>query len=408
VSQLAVTPAPDPPTVEGPEHEAASLFELYRERIREYCQGQLRDRQEAEDALQATFLYAFTLLQRGTKPRRPLPWLYTIAHNVCRTRRRALKRRKQVESGVDLETLHDSVGRDDPPREDVAALASSLATLPPGQREALLLREWQGLSYAEIAAQLGLSVSAVETVLFRARRRLARELRPVGERVASLVNGAVLLRMLRRFAPFGSSAKTSAAVLLAGTAAATTLLPLSDAPARPVVRPKPLSHLVRLQVAPRSAREVVPQPRPAPPAVPPHPAAEPTASAPAVTPAPAVPTTGAAASAVVDTTRRSRPATPAPAPSASANPAAPPLAPPPAPVKAIVSTAESAVNTATDTVTSTATSAASDAAAKADAITSEGRSVVQPAASTVQSTVSGTGAGSSLPLPPNIPLHSGA
>jgi len=86
--------------------DAAALYAQHRDRIREYCIGQLRDRQEAEDALQTTLLYAFTLLKRGTNPRRPLPWLYTIAHNVCRTRRRALKRRNRIESPVDLDTLH--------------------------------------------------------------------------------------------------------------------------------------------------------------------------------------------------------------------------------------------------------------------------------------------------------------
>ena len=54
--------------------------------------------------------------------------------------------------------------------------AGSLASLPEQQRRALVLREWQGLSYHEIAAELGLSHAAVETLLFRARRMLASEL----------------------------------------------------------------------------------------------------------------------------------------------------------------------------------------------------------------------------------------
>src|SRR5581483_7509596 len=120
--------------------DAATLYRTYRRQIRDYCLGQLRDRQEADDAVQSTFLYAFTLLQRGTEPKRPLPWLYTIAHNVCRTRRRAIVRRRRIESDVDLATVHETVGRSDPPREEVAQLAESLTSLPNAQRTALLLR----------------------------------------------------------------------------------------------------------------------------------------------------------------------------------------------------------------------------------------------------------------------------
>ena len=56
--------------------------------------------------------------------------------------------------------------------EQLDALREALATLPERQRRAILLREWQGLSYAEIADELRLTVGAVETLLYRARRSL--------------------------------------------------------------------------------------------------------------------------------------------------------------------------------------------------------------------------------------------
>jgi RNA polymerase sigma factor (sigma-70 family) len=195
-----------------------------------YCLGQLRDRQEADDAVQSTFLYAFQLLQRGELPKRPLPWLYTIAHNVCRTRRRALRRRSRLESGVDLETLEESVGRNDPPRDDLANLATALVALPASQREALVLREWHGLSYDEIALRLGLSQSAVEAVLFRARRNLAQKLRPIADRVASVGGLVLLLPGLRRLSPLADTTKAAATAIAIGAAAATTLVPLGDLP----------------------------------------------------------------------------------------------------------------------------------------------------------------------------------
>jgi len=200
---------------------AATLYTLYRQRIHEYCRGQLRERQDADDALQSTFLYACTLLKRGVTPERPLPWLYTIAHNVCRTRRRALRQRERVESSVDLDTLHETVGRSDPSRDDIDGLANALAQLPATQRDALLLREWQGLSYTEIATRLCTTQSAVETLLFRARRNLARST----TRLGSLVNGAFLLRGARRLL-VAAPTKTTAAVIALGVAAGVTVAPL--------------------------------------------------------------------------------------------------------------------------------------------------------------------------------------
>ncbi len=209
---------------------AAQLFNLHRKRIHVYCLNQLRDRQEADDAVQSTFLYALALLQRGERPRADVPWLYTIAHNVCRTRRRALRRRSKLESAVDLETLHDRVGRNDPPRDELASLRSSLAALPAMQRRALLLREWHGLSYAEIAPRLGLSESAVEAVLFRARRNLARTFQRTANHAASLTGIAALFRGVRRVASSASTVKATATAVAVGAVVATGVQPLIAGP----------------------------------------------------------------------------------------------------------------------------------------------------------------------------------
>jgi RNA polymerase sigma-70 factor (ECF subfamily) len=205
-----------------PGDTTASLYSQHHHRIHAYCLGQLRDRTEADDAVQSTFLYAFALLQRGVRPRTELPWLYTIAHNVCRTRRRSLKRRMKLESAVDLHTLHDTLGRDDPARDELDSLGTSLAELPETQRQAFLLREWRGLSYSEIALRLDLSESAVEALLFRARRTLARKLRRTTERAASLSSAVFVFGRLRRLGPLATG-KAAAAALVVGLAAGTAL-----------------------------------------------------------------------------------------------------------------------------------------------------------------------------------------
>ena len=57
-------------------------------------------------------------------------------------------------------------------RERAAEVRQAVAALPPRQRAAIVLRHFQGLTYAEIGEGLGISVSAVESMLFRARRTL--------------------------------------------------------------------------------------------------------------------------------------------------------------------------------------------------------------------------------------------
>src|SRR5439155_14696314 len=103
-------------------------------------------------------------------------WLFTIAERVCQTRRRSSLRRRRVESPSDLESFQDVLPSPERTTDELIPLADALAGLPPTQRRALLLREWHGLSYREIAGELGLTQAAVETLLFRGRRSLAKSL----------------------------------------------------------------------------------------------------------------------------------------------------------------------------------------------------------------------------------------
>jgi RNA polymerase sigma factor (sigma-70 family) len=222
----------------------ATLFDRHHARIRAYCLGQLREREEANDAAQSTFLYALAALQRGVAPRNELPWLFTIAHNVCRTRRRSLRRRSRLESGVDIDSVSETIGRDDPSRDDLERLGTSLAALPENQRKALLLREWRGLSYTEVAERMGLTESAVEAVTFRARRSLAQKLRAV-DRVASLVGATLFIPGLRRVGSLTGTAKAAAATLAVGVVAGTTIPPLVESGRRT----PPAAHVTRAQQA---------------------------------------------------------------------------------------------------------------------------------------------------------------
>ena len=161
--------------VRSPADETERLYERYGQRIFTFCVSRLRDREEAQDAAQTAFMYAFKCLERGVVPEFELAWLIKIADNVCRTTRRSVSfRARKVQVDVDDVDLVDS--RDEGASELVAALRTAVGGLPANQQRAILLREWQGLPYADIADELEVSVAAVETLLFRARRSLARQL----------------------------------------------------------------------------------------------------------------------------------------------------------------------------------------------------------------------------------------
>jgi RNA polymerase sigma factor (sigma-70 family) len=148
---------------------AEQLFLRFAQQIYSFCLYNLGDPLDAEDALQSTFLNAFRALERGVVPYAESAWLYAIARNVCLTRRRSVVRRRRLESQVPLD---DSVASPERDTEQLVDLTGALHCLPHRQRHALVLREWQGLDYAEIASELGLTLSAVETLLHRARRSL--------------------------------------------------------------------------------------------------------------------------------------------------------------------------------------------------------------------------------------------
>jgi len=152
---------------------ASELFHRFAPQILGYCLSQLGSREEAEDAVQMTFLNAFRGLERGIVPKAESAWLFKIAHNVCRSRRRSSWRRGRVELPNNFEVLQEVMPARERVGDELIRLEDVLARMPEMQRRAILLREWQGLSYREIGAELQLSQSAVETLIFRARRALA-------------------------------------------------------------------------------------------------------------------------------------------------------------------------------------------------------------------------------------------
>jgi RNA polymerase sigma factor (sigma-70 family) len=155
--------------------EDAAFERLYERHVTDvfrYAYAVLGERADAEDVTQTTFLNAYRAYRRGERVERPRNWLLAIAHNVCRQRFRQQQRRP------DEVELDDAAAPADGQPEGPSAsdLRRAFAQLAPNQRAALVMRELEGRPYAEIAEIIGSSVSALETLLFRARRALREQL----------------------------------------------------------------------------------------------------------------------------------------------------------------------------------------------------------------------------------------
>src|ERR687886_429357 len=150
------------------------LYKRHVGDVYRYALAVMRNPADAEDVTQTTFLNAYrAFVEKGDRPEKPQNWLIAIAHNVCRQRFRQSARRPSEVSFED--DIADRLVDDDdaPTGEDIRRALGHLAF---NQRAALVMRELEGRSYAEIAEILDLSTSAVETLIFRARRALREQL----------------------------------------------------------------------------------------------------------------------------------------------------------------------------------------------------------------------------------------
>jgi RNA polymerase sigma factor (sigma-70 family) len=219
---------------------ARGLYERHGQRVLTFCMSRLRNLQEAQDATQTTFLYVLRALDRGQRPRSEVAWLLAIANNVCLSTQRTLYRRNSRTRYAEIDELEAAAEAIGAEHEDLIWLRGALERLPENQRKAILLREWQGLSYADMAAALGLTVPAVEALLFRARRALAADRTGAG-RLRAAFDGASLVLGIRSLR-HGVAAK--AAAVGAGVTLAATPFVVAGVAAR---RVSPVQHVVAVR-----------------------------------------------------------------------------------------------------------------------------------------------------------------
>lgn len=145
------------------------------------------DRAAAEDLAQDVFLAAWKAAPTYEASAKVITWLLRIATNLCLNQRRAARLRATVPLAAEDSAQKLPASADRPEArlmasEQAVQVRAAIAALPPNQRAAILLRHFHDLCYEDIAAALGVSVSAVESLLFRARQALQAALtEPISE-----------------------------------------------------------------------------------------------------------------------------------------------------------------------------------------------------------------------------------
>jgi RNA polymerase sigma-70 factor (ECF subfamily) len=154
------------------------LVSRYRDRLGRYAVHMIGNREDAEEALQDTFVRAYRSLARCDAARFGA-WLYGILVNRCRTTgARAARRRRMFVYDADALQGISHAGQNQADRlEWCDAVDRALARLNPEYREAFLLKHVEDLEYEQIAALTGAGISALKMRVKRAREQLQQYLR---------------------------------------------------------------------------------------------------------------------------------------------------------------------------------------------------------------------------------------
>ena len=150
----------------GNDRAFEAIVDRYNAQLLRYCSRILSDGR-GEDAVQQTFLKAYDAIHGDTTPLSLRSWLFGIAHNVSLNllRQRGGDHEPLEAHEQAAETADATIER----RERLREVLAAVAALPPGQRDALLLRELEGRGHEEIARELGVSGGAARQLISRAR-----------------------------------------------------------------------------------------------------------------------------------------------------------------------------------------------------------------------------------------------
>jgi RNA polymerase sigma factor (sigma-70 family) len=217
----------------GDDRAFEALYDRHHRPLLAFCRHLLGSPEEAEDALQHTFIAAHRALRRDERPVMLRAWLFAIARNRCLS---VLRSRRNIVALTEVEpTLPATVGlaAQVEQREDLQALVRDLHALSDDQRAALVLSELGDLDHEEIAGVLGVRRARVATLVFQARASLmetrkAREsaCSDIQEQLATLRGGALRRSTLRRHVDSCSACQAFRAEVRRQRAAMALILPV--------------------------------------------------------------------------------------------------------------------------------------------------------------------------------------
>jgi RNA polymerase sigma-70 factor (ECF subfamily) len=165
---------------EGDEEAFVELYRRYRDKLFNFARRLLRDPTLAEEATQDVLLKLYGARVSYVPRSRFSTFIFRIATNHClnllaRKERRVIDRKQLVDAAADPAANPEDRAAAGEVRE---AVEVALAALPEKQAAALLLSHHEGLSHQEIGEVLGVSVSAVKSLVFRARESMMKKLSP--------------------------------------------------------------------------------------------------------------------------------------------------------------------------------------------------------------------------------------
>jgi RNA polymerase sigma-70 factor, ECF subfamily len=149
------------------------LYDRYKAQIFIYCLRMVNDRDRAKDVLQEVFIRLHTRRETYEPGTNFNGWIHTIARNLSINARRDSKDHTQFDEQMSYAGSHDTASSDVALRD---RLAEEIARLPEIYRESLILREYEGFSYQEIADTLGVTMSTIKFRIFKAREILRERL----------------------------------------------------------------------------------------------------------------------------------------------------------------------------------------------------------------------------------------
>lgn len=160
------------------------VYDQYVRMVYSICFRMTGNKEEAEDAAQEVFIKVFNSFDSFREDSKISTWIYRIAVNICINR----QRRKKIINFLSLDFWVEEKGEtgmssnNENPGENLEKseirkiVQAEINTLPANQKTAIILSRYEELSYKEISKIMGITISAVESLLFRAKKNLAKKL----------------------------------------------------------------------------------------------------------------------------------------------------------------------------------------------------------------------------------------